>query len=214
MKVRELLSVIAVLAACLAPAEAQTPSLDESEGDAIVRFEPDRPDYFDAAASGMTEVSAPGQLYSLLESFCRPDNSAHKAGMPCAYISYAPPGTSREAAQDSLRPVFRVLSQERIWTFYDARVALVTRSVLENATDLRDTNDPARTEPYVPTAVMGATENERRCKAGLPCIDTSFAVALFSDRTILTPGCIQEIWHRGGGPRGPGEQSRCRFKRL
>lgn len=210
-------SVCAVLsAACLmaSEADAQTPperGYDDTYAD-LIGPQP-LPDLFDPADVGMTRVDDPQDLMSLLtvEGRCPPRKPA-SAGMPCAFISYAPENTREDAFANSLRPVFKVEGNGRVWTFLDGGLALVRISDLQMVSDLQDPSMPDAS--YRPTAIVGYEENQSTCsRLGKDaCVDPSH-FRTFVEMRYLTPACIDEIWKgRRGGASSVGAQSRCRFR--
>jgi hypothetical protein len=193
------------------PAHAQTPpGTDDQPYEEIIGRQ--EITYFDPAKFGMTKVETPDRLYDLLTQAQRcPPGQTAKRKTPCAFISYAPPGTNEAAYQQSLRPVFKVVSPEAIWTMMAGGPALVGVKNLEGARDLTDPNDPDR-KSYAPVAVVGTQENEAACKAGRTCVDTGFFGKLVDEVRILSDGCVQEIWDKKVKVSEPGEQSRCRYR--
>jgi hypothetical protein len=214
MKSALFLSVVCASLLLALPAQAQTPSRDED----VQPYEEiiGRQVYFDPAKFGMSKIETPDRFYDLLTrpERCPPGEplAKTKRKTACAFISYAPPGTNEAAYTKSLRPVFRVVSPDEIWTILDSGLARVSVKKLESVRDLKDPNDPARNRPYTPVAVVGASENEAACRARRKCVDTKFFRALIDDVGILTDGCVAEIWDSKGGASGAGEQSRCRYR--
>lgn len=202
-----------VLCLTVSMAQAQPPparGYDDTYAD-LIGPQP-LPDLFDPGDLGMARVDDPQKLLELLthEDRC-PPRKRGTSGIPCALISYAPEKTLKESYASSLRPVFRLEGDERVWTFLDTELSLVQISNLWEVSDLHDANLPGVT--YRPTAVVGYEENNANCSRRGPekCVDPSH-FKMFVEWGYLTPACLDEIWNgRRGGASGVGVQSRCRF---
>jgi len=211
------LCAVAGVFSCIAlAANAQTPPGDGFDHTYDEIIGPQKiPELFDPAKHGMTIVENPDRFYELLTEADRcPPKKTAKPRVPCALISYAPPGTVEAAYSQSLRPVFKVVDEDTIWTFLNGTLALAGVHDLWNVQDLTDPNDPDR-PTYDPTALVGQEENQEHCakSGGLACVEERHFLTFVRQAQILTPGCVDEIWNnRGqGGPTDSGQQSRCRF---
>jgi len=184
--------------------EAQTPPVSgDDEPYEEIRIDP-RDDVFKPAEYGMTELTDRHTLYEVLTRFC-PEGKRGKEGVPCAFISYP---SDKETYQISLRPVLKVVSRDKIWTFFRGQVALISLSTLERAGDFLG-DEPDSNNSYTATAIVGTEENKNRCDRGLLCVDTAYFSDIVREKKLFTPGCIKEIWAKRGGPRDPGDWGPC-----
>gem|GEM_PF-5713137 len=188
---------------------------DEVDDGPDVLWVSEEPSSFDPATLGMQPVQDPTRLFELLTADGRcPVRKVQKAPTPCALISYAPPGTDQAAYENSLRPVFKVESRDAVWTFIDGKLVKTSISKLISVSDLNDQNDAERVS-YSPTAILGYQENRSSCSRASDSMCLAERNFMWFGRRpdILTPGCIEQIWKPKGGPRDPGEQTRCKFGR-
>jgi hypothetical protein len=161
---------------------------------------------------GMKKLSAGDDLYEALTGSrrCNPEKPS-KPREPCAFISYAPSGSNEEAYANTLRPVFRIFSRDKVWSVVDGRLARISVDQLEVARDLREPSGDPTDKAYPAVGVIGWAENLDRCKAKKKCIDMTYYQKLVSEVGILSDGCVEEIWNPKSGATGVGEQSRCRY---
>jgi hypothetical protein len=205
----------AVALVCITSAgSAQTPPSDGYDRTYEELIGPQKlPTLFDPEKYGMQKIDRPEDLFSLLtrKGRCQPGKTV-KSGVPCAYVSYASPGTREDAYRESLRPIFKVESEDHIWTFLNSRLSLARIDDLLNVEDLADASGPERRTSYRPTALVGYDENQANCARsdGKSCVDAAHFL-VFNRKKLLTPGCMDEIWNKRGGATGSGHQSRCRF---
>ncbi len=211
--VRMLRSLVMVLlgAVLVAGASAQPPA-DEDEGSGPDVLWTSVENLLGPEDLGMKKLSAGDDLYKVLTASrrCNPDK-ASKPREPCAFISYAPSGSNVEAYANTLRPVFRIISRDKVWSVVDGRLARVNVENLAIARDLREPSGDPTDKAYPAVAVIGWTENLDRCKSKKKCIDMAYYQKLVSEVGILTSGCVDEIWNPKGGATAIGEQARCRF---
>jgi hypothetical protein len=203
--------IMALLGAALvAGASGQPPADDEDSGPDVLWTSVEN--LLGPEDLGMKKVSAGDDLYKVLTGSrrCNPEK-ASKPREPCAFISYAPSGSNEEAYTNTLRPVFRIISRNKVWSIIDGRLARVSVDNLAVARDLREPSGERTDKAYPAVGVIGWTENLDRCKSKKKCIDMAYYRKLLSEVGILSSGCVDEIWNPKGGATGVGEQSRCRF---
>lgn len=203
--------MIALLSLCLAQgALAQPPVDDEDTGPDVLWTSVEN--LLGPEDLGMKKLSPGDDLYKALTASGRCDpGKPSKPREPCAFISYAPSGSNEEAYTNTLRPVFRIISRDKVWSIVDGRMARISVENLAVAKDLREPSGEATDKAYPAVAVIGWAESVERCKAKKKCIDMSYYQKLVSDVGILTSGCVDEIWNPKGGATAVGEQARCRF---
>jgi hypothetical protein len=209
-------SVIASAVLSLAlPAHAQTPTDDGYDHTYDEIIGPQKlPDLFDPIEHGMEPIESHDQFYAqLIQPGRCPPGKTQRKRVPCAMISYAPPGTFEEAYPRSLRPVLKVESESSVWTFVNGGLVHISIDELWGLQDLSDPTNPERSS-YDPTALVGYEENREHCATSRnqTCLKEEYFLFLAQQSEILTPGCVDEIWSRKGGATGAGAQSRCRFK--
>lgn len=205
-----LLALLCLLTPLALAQSPLSPAYDDTYSDLIGPMP--LPDLFDPTVIGMELIEYPSDLEAALTKSSRcPMRKTADRGMPCAFVSYAPENTLKASYLDSLRPVFKVESDSRVWTFLGGELSLVPVAELWEVVDLDDPKLPGAS--YQPTSIVGYEENLSNCarRGREKCVDPSH-FEMFVEKGYLTPACIVEIWEgRRGGPSGVGVQSRCRF---
>jgi len=154
---------------------------------------------FDPAIYGIVEFDDYHDLYSRLTEPGRcPPNEMAEPRQPCALIVYRPVGNADREFGLYFKPIFEVISADRIWAMHDRQLKRVSIGNLY-FDEPRLRGKPGK---YVSVAVIGNGENRANCDQGRRCLSDLVAQDMFLMYKKIPDAVVERLW--GNGMLSPG----------
>ncbi|MDP3739765.1 MAG: tetratricopeptide repeat protein [Hyphomonadaceae bacterium] len=160
----------------------------------------------DPANYSLVTFDDPRDLYKLLteEGRC-PPNKLAEPKQPCALILYTRVSDVGDGHQSNFKPVFKVVSKDKIWAIHDKKLQSVR---IENLYHDEEEIIGKKKSSYRSIALIGNAENKTNCEQARPCLASLVSEDMFRMYSNMPDSVVEVIW----GPAGMKDPGTVRIR--